>query len=79
MRKAIESAQATGTPSYGSVERIMKCALGLCDACALGPYHVCVDGPVFPGSTLLSLPEFGHGARDASGRYFPYRAARERG
>jgi dihydroorotate dehydrogenase electron transfer subunit len=68
MRKVADAAAPSGTPVSCSVERHMKCALGLCDACALGPYHVCVDGPVFDGAVLGSLPEFGVYHRDASGR-----------
>jgi dihydroorotate dehydrogenase electron transfer subunit len=69
MRKVI--AAAGGVPVHCSVERHMKCALGLCDACALGPYHVCVDGPVFPAPALAALPEFGQFQRNAAGRRVP--------
>lgn len=71
MRKVSLSAARAGVPTYGSVERQMKCALGMCDACALGPYHVCTDGPVFPAEKLLALEEFGTTKRDASGRRVP--------
>jgi NAD(P)H-flavin reductase len=33
---------------YVSLERNMKCGLGLCGHCQLGPFFVCKDGPVFP-------------------------------
>jgi len=32
---------------YVSMERNMKCAVGLCGHCQFGPYFVCKDGPVF--------------------------------
>jgi len=32
---------------YLSMERNMKCAVGLCGHCQLGPVFVCKDGPVF--------------------------------
>jgi NAD(P)H-flavin reductase len=32
---------------YLSVERNMKCALGLCGHCQFGPEFICKDGPVF--------------------------------
>jgi NAD(P)H-flavin reductase len=32
---------------YLSMERNMKCAVGLCGHCQLGPYFVCKDGPIF--------------------------------
>lgn len=31
-----------------SMERNMKCAVGLCGHCQLGPEFVCKDGPIFP-------------------------------
>ncbi len=37
---------------YLSMERNMKCAVGFCGHCQLGPYFVCKDGPVFPYSRL---------------------------
>lgn len=33
---------------YVSMERNMKCAIGLCGHCQFGPKFVCKDGPVFP-------------------------------
>ena len=32
---------------YVSLERNMKCGLGQCGHCQLGPFFVCKDGPVF--------------------------------
>lgn len=32
---------------YVSLERHMKCAVGTCGHCMIGPYFVCKDGPVF--------------------------------
>jgi len=32
---------------FVSLERNMKCALGLCGRCQLGPLFICRDGPVF--------------------------------
>ncbi len=37
---------------YISVERNMKCALGLCGHCQFGPTFICKDGPVFPYESL---------------------------
>ena len=38
-----------------SLERHMKCALGHCGRCQLGPEFVCRDGPVLPFSRLAAL------------------------
>jgi NAD(P)H-flavin reductase len=32
---------------YVSMERNMRCGLGFCGHCQMGPYFVCKDGPVF--------------------------------
>jgi dihydroorotate dehydrogenase electron transfer subunit len=72
MRKVVESARPLHVPVYCSMERHMKCALGMCDACALGPYHVCIDGPVFDADRLSSVPDFGTFHRDPSGRRIPF-------
>ncbi len=37
---------------YVSLERNMKCGLGQCGHCQLGPYFVCKDGPVFSFEAL---------------------------
>jgi dihydroorotate dehydrogenase electron transfer subunit len=72
MRKVALAARDRGVPVFCSVERHMKCGLGLCDACALGPYHVCADGPVFPAEKLLPQAEFGFAKRDPAGRRVPH-------
>ena len=40
---------------FVSVERNMKCALGFCGHCQLGPEFVCRDGPVFPYARVRHL------------------------
>ncbi|MEO0070258.1 MAG: FAD/NAD(P)-binding protein [candidate division WOR-3 bacterium] len=40
-----------------SLENRMKCGIGKCGHCNIGPKYVCKDGPVFPYSELLKLPE----------------------
>lgn len=32
---------------FMSLERRMECGIGVCQHCAIGPYYVCKDGPVF--------------------------------
>jgi len=53
-----------------SLERYMKCGIGLCGACVLDPLglRVCKDGPVFPDKILLKLEDFGNYWRDFCGR-----------
>lgn len=40
---------------YVSMERNMKCAIGLCGHCQFGPVFVCKDGPVFPYERIQDL------------------------
>lgn len=50
MNYAVEGLQKRGVPSdhvFVSMERNMKCAIGLCGHCQFGPTFICKDGPVF--------------------------------
>ncbi|MCO1336111.1 FAD/NAD(P)-binding protein [Microbulbifer sp. OS29] len=50
MRFCIQVLRHKGVPAssiYLSMERNMKCAIGLCGHCQWGPHLVCRDGPVF--------------------------------
>lgn len=40
---------------FVSMERNMKCAIGLCGHCQYQPYFVCKDGPVFPYARVQGL------------------------
>ncbi len=52
-----------------SLERYMKCAIGLCGQCCIGDgVRVCADGPIFDGETLKKIPDFGTFKRDAAGK-----------
>ena len=51
MRYAIKILRARGLADdriHLSLERNMKCAVGWCGHCQLGPEFVCKDGPIFP-------------------------------
>jgi NAD(P)H-flavin reductase len=40
---------------FMSLERHMDCAQGVCQHCAIGPYYVCKDGPVFSYAELAKF------------------------
>lgn len=42
---------------YLSMERNMKCAVGLCGHCQYGPHFICREGPVFPYRAIRPLLE----------------------
>ncbi|GIU71447.1 MAG: dihydroorotate dehydrogenase [Candidatus Nitrosocaldaceae archaeon] len=68
MKKVLEIAKKYNIEAEASLERIMKCGIGLCASCCLGSYILCKDGPVLKGSELLKIEEFGRYHRDKSGR-----------
>lgn len=66
MKKVMDYALKEKIPCQLSLERYMKCGIGLCGACAMGEYRVCRDGPVFDAEKL-SGTDFGLRSRDGSG------------
>ncbi len=67
--KVCEAALEAGVRIQASLERICKCAVGLCGSCAIGPYRVCRDGPIFDSEMLkVVLPDLGKLRLDASGK-----------
>ena len=40
-----------------TLERRMKCGIGLCGRCNIGDKFVCVDGPVFTQAQLAGMPQ----------------------
>ena len=69
MLKAFELAEKHQTRFEASLERLMRCAMGLCGSCVIGKYRVCRDGPVFTAEQLREVKaEFGVSKRDSYGK-----------
>jgi dihydroorotate dehydrogenase electron transfer subunit len=68
IKKIVDIASNRSIPVWASMERHMKCGVGICDSCAISGMHICMNGPVFSGKTLLELKDFGDLKRDACGR-----------
>ena len=52
-----------------SLERIMRCGIGLCGSCVIGKIRVCRDGPVLNSEQLRSIKdEFGKFHLDRTGK-----------
>jgi len=66
-----ERCKTMGIPCQVSMERYMKCGIGICDSCAVSGIRVCADGPVFSGEEALSMAEFGKTRRGAEGGIIP--------
>jgi len=57
-RCVVEELQGAGIPAeriHLSLERRMKCGVGLCCHCAVGDLFCCTDGPVFRYSDLKGI------------------------
>ena len=60
MFKVYQLAERHGVEVQASLERIMRCSVGLCGSCVIGGFRVCRDGPVFTNKQLkLAKEEFG--------------------
>jgi NAD(P)H-flavin reductase len=60
MRYAAEALIARDVPAHRiwvSMERTMRCGVGLCGHCQLGPTLICRDGPVYTWADLAPLLE----------------------
>ena len=58
MRFGAQALDAAGVPQddiYLSLERNMKCGIGWCGHCQLGPHLICRDGPVFAYPAVREL------------------------
>jgi len=72
MREVFNITEERGLELQASLERIIKCGVGLCGHCSIGPYLVCKDGPVFTSDQLREVAdEFGVFTRDHAGKIVP--------
>ena len=67
MFKTVQSAHSRDIFVQASLERMMKCGVGICGSCCMGEDLVCRDGTVFDGEHLTNNKEFGHFYRNKAG------------
>jgi len=67
MYKVVKLANKKGIFVQASLERMMKCGVGICGSCCVNEDLVCRDGTVFDGQHLVKNSEFGHFERTKSG------------
>ncbi|MDE1862938.1 MAG: dihydroorotate dehydrogenase electron transfer subunit [Thaumarchaeota archaeon] len=67
MYRVVQLASEKKTFVEASIERMMKCGMGLCGSCCFGDVLACKDGTVFNGQYLLTNKEFGQTHRTKSG------------
>ena len=68
MAAVVALCRKAGVPCQASLERYMKCGIGICGQCECDGRLVCLDGPVFTGEELARMPSFGRAARSATGQ-----------
>ncbi|MDP6458115.1 MAG: dihydroorotate dehydrogenase electron transfer subunit [Candidatus Bathyarchaeota archaeon] len=69
MVSIFDEAESQGIPVQACLERYIKCSHGLCGSCGIGPYRVCMDGPVFDSEKLREIREdFGIRKMDPTGK-----------
>ncbi len=72
MKKAFLLGEEFGVSCQMSLERPMKCGLGLCGSCVIGNYLLCTEGPVLSSSRLRQVSEeLGQLTRDKTGKMVP--------
>jgi dihydroorotate dehydrogenase electron transfer subunit len=57
VKKIFEMTEARKLPIEASLERLMRCGIGLCGSCVIGEYRVCRDGPVFNAARLREMKD----------------------
>jgi dihydroorotate dehydrogenase electron transfer subunit len=57
VRQVFELAEQGGIALEASLERLMRCGIGLCGSCVIGKYRVCRDGPVFTAAQLREVED----------------------
>ena len=67
MYKTVQSAHSKGIFVQASLERMMKCGVGICGSCCVGEDLACKDGTIFDGVHLSINKEFGYSHRNKAG------------
>ena len=72
MYKVVQIASENKIDVEASIERMMKCGIGICGSCCFGDVMACKDGTIFDGKSLLVNKEFGYTHRSKSGMISNY-------
>ncbi|MFQ6085654.1 MAG: dihydroorotate dehydrogenase electron transfer subunit [Candidatus Bathyarchaeia archaeon] len=69
IRDLFEQCRRIGIPLQASLDRYMRCGIGICGSCAIGGYRVCREGPVFNSDQLARVErELGRFRHDCCGK-----------
>ena len=72
MKAVLDISNQNSIPVQASLERYMKCGIGICGSCCLDSSLVCQDGTVFDGRQLSKMLDFGFSYRDKDGQKIFY-------
>lgn len=72
MYKVVQIAVQKQIHVEASIERMMKCGMGICGSCCFGEVLACKDGTIFDGQYLLTNKEFGYTHRNKAGMLEDY-------
>lgn len=67
----LREASARKVQVEAALERLMKCAMGVCDICSIDGVRVCRQGPVFGSKFMQGSKQFGRFELNASGHLEP--------
>jgi dihydroorotate dehydrogenase electron transfer subunit len=56
-KKIFDLTEKHKLPIEASLERLMRCGIGLCGSCVIGKYRVCRDGAVFTSEELREMKD----------------------
>ena len=73
MKAVLDISNQNSIPVQASLERYMKCGIGICGSCCLDSSLVCQDGTVFAGRQLSKMLDFGFSYRDKDGQKILYK------
>ena len=68
MLKVYEFCRKNNILCEASLERYMKCGIGICGQCVCDGQMVCKDGPVFNAQELSTMSDFGRYSLLKSGK-----------
>jgi dihydroorotate dehydrogenase electron transfer subunit len=72
VKKIFETTQKHNHPLEASLERLMRCSIGLCGNCTIGKYRTCKDGPIFNNTQLDEIKnELGNSKLNLDGSRIP--------
>jgi dihydroorotate dehydrogenase electron transfer subunit len=56
-RQVFDLTEKNHIPLQASLERLIRCGIGICGSCMIGKYRVCRDGPVFNSAQLRQVKD----------------------